>query len=230
MNEVETRFPTFDSFKVWFDDKTRDHPLKNGRWGPFKEDFAEGRVPLHLLKEYGKQLYIHIQLTNVYTSWLLVSLGGLWLKHPDLYDIIAAKMGSELADPKPGGHGRTYVKFAHSIGLTDEDLFYAKPALDTEARLNRFVNRAPSPALTAVDWMLEGLVGHFMKVNREILHEKYGLADDVLEYFDIHIQADLEEHGPEGAMLLERLYKLGLVTEDDYPVMRARVERAIQGW
>jgi len=230
MANGEIGFATFESFKTWFDEKTKDHPLKNGRWGPFTEDFAQGRVPRELLKEYGKQLYIHIQLTNVYTTWLLVSLSRLWLKYPDLYDIIAAKMGSELADPKPGGHGRTFVKFAHSIGLDDEDLFYAKPALDTEARLNRFVNRVPSPALTAVDWMLEGLVGHFMKVNRDILHDKYGLPDEALEYFDIHIQADLEEHGPEGEMLLERLYKLGLVTEDDYAGMSARVERAIAGW
>jgi len=230
MANGEIGFATFESFKAWFDEKTKDHPLKNGRWGPFTEDFARGRVPRELLKEYGKQLYIHIQLTNVYTTWLLVSLSRLWLKYPDLYDIIAAKMGSELADPKPGGHGRTFVKFAHSIGLDDEDLFYAKPALDTEARLNRFVNRVPSPALTAVDWMLEGLVGHFMKVNRDILHEKYGLPDEALEYFDIHIHADLEEHGPEGEMLLERLYKLGLVTEDDYAGMSARVERAIAGW
>jgi len=230
MANGEIGFATFESFKAWFDEKTKDHPLKNGRWGPFTEDFARGRVPRELLKEYGKQLYIHIQLTNVYTTWLLVSLSRLWLKYADLYDIIAAKMGSELADPKPGGHGRTFVKFAHSIGLSDEDLFYAKPALDTEARLNRFVNRAPSPALTAVDWMLEGLVGHFMKVNRDILHEKYGLTDEDLEYFDIHIQADLEEHGPEGEMLLERLYHLGLVTEDDYPAMSMRVERAIAGW
>lgn len=230
MQTGEIRFPTFESFKAWFDEKTKDHPLKSGRWGPFTEDFAHGTVPIALLRDYAKQLYIHIQLTNVYTTWLLVGLSYLWLKYPDLYDIIAAKMGSELADPKPGGHGRTFVKFARAIGLREAELFSAKPTPDTEGRLNRFVNHVPRPAHTAVDWMLEGLVGHFMKVNRDILHEKYGLSDDVLEYFDIHIQADLVEHGPEGEILLARLYELGLVTEEDYPGMRLRVERALEGW
>lgn len=230
MTETELKFPTYQSFKVWFDEKSIDHPLKKGRWGPFAEEFAQGKVSMSVLRQYAKQLYIHIQLTNVYTTWLLVSHSNLWLRYPELYDIIGAKMGSELADPAPGGHGRTFVKFAHGLGLTDEDLVYAKPTADTEARLNRFVNRVPSPAHTAVDWMLEGLVGYFMKFNREILHEKYGLADDILEYFDIHIQADLEEHGPEGDIFLAKLYNLGLVTEEDYPGMIMRVERAIAGW
>jgi hypothetical protein len=51
----------------------------------------------------------------------------------------------------------------------------------------------------------------------------------MLEYFDIHVAADLEEHGPEGEMLLAKLYGLGLVKEEDYPGMRIQVERAVQG-
>jgi len=41
--------------------------------------------------------------------------------------------------------------------------------------------------------------------------------------------ADLEEHGPEGELLLARLYKLGLVKEEDYEGMRTQVARAAGG-
>ncbi len=59
------------------------------------------------------------------------------------------------------------------------------------------------------------------------MHEKYGVPDETLEYFDLHVEADLEEHGPEGELLLARLYKLGLVGEGDYDGMRMQVERAV---
>ncbi len=68
-----------------------------------------------------------------------------------------------------------------------------------------------------------------MKSYRDILHEKYGVPNDVLEYFDIHVMADLEEHGPEGELLLSRLYNLGLVKEADYEGMRLQVDRAAGG-
>lgn len=45
----------------------------------------------------------------------------------------------------------------------------------------------------------------------------------------MHVEADLGEHGPEGEMLLAKLYKLGLVREEDYAGMRAQVERSITG-
>ena len=230
METGEFEFPTFESFKVWFDGKTQDHPLKTGKLGRFYEDFVQGKAPIELLREYAKQYYIFIQMTNAGTTWILVHHMDLWRRYPDLYDIVAAKMGTELADPGPGGHGRTYVKYARYIGLKDEELFHTKPIPEMEVRFNQITtNYFGRPAHMAVTWMLEGFVGYDLKFWRETLHEKYGIPDDILEYFDIHVQADLEEHGPEGAMLLERLYKLGLVNEEDHFGMGMRVERAVQG-
>jgi len=224
-------FPTFKSFKVWFDETTKNHPFKTGRnRGRFHDDFAQGKVPIDFLKEYAKQYYIFIQLTNTNVTWTIVNYLDLWRQNPDLYDIVAAKIGSELSDPRPGGHGRTYIKFARYLGLKDEELYYSKPIPELEARCNTaLVYRSQSPAQTAVRWMLEGFVGYYMKSYREILHEKYGVPDEMLEYFDIHVMADLEEHGPEGELLLARLYKLGLVKEEDYEGMRIQVERAAAG-
>lgn len=231
MQAGQLKYPTFKSFKVWFDEKTKEHPFKTGRIrGRFDEDFASGKAPIGFLKEYAKQFYIFIQLTNANVTWSLVNYADLWRRHPDLYDIGAGKVGCELSDPGPGGHGRTYVKFARYIGLRDEELFSAKPIPELEARFNTaLLYRSQSPAQTAVRWMLEGFVGYHMKTNREILSKKYGVPDEALEYFDIHVQADLQEHGPQGEMLLARLYKLGLVTEEDYEGMRAQVESAVKG-
>jgi pyrroloquinoline quinone (PQQ) biosynthesis protein C len=91
------------------------------------------------------------------------------------------------------------------------------------------VYRSQSPAQTAVRWMLEGFVGYLLKHWRDTLHEKYGIPDDALEYFDLHVEADLGEHGPEGEMMLEKLYKLGMVREEDYAGMRGQVERSVDG-
>ncbi len=110
-------FPTFKSFKVWFDATTKNHPFKTGRnRGCFHDDFAQGKVPIDFLQEYAKQYYIFIQLTNTNVTWTLVN------------------------------------------------------------------------------------------------------------YLDL-----CEEHGPEGEWLLARLYKLGLVKEEDYEGMRVQVERAAGG-
>ncbi len=229
--DQRTVFPTFESFQIWFDDRTRDHPFKTGRGrGLFHDDFSRGKVSIEFLKEYAKQYYIFIQATNINVTWTLVSYMDLWRRNPDLYDIVAAKIGSELSDPRPGGHGRTYLKFAHYLGLKDEELFYSKPIPELEARLNTsLLYRSQSPAQTAVRWMLEGFVGYYMKSYREILHDKYGVPDDLLEYFDLHVVADLEEHGPEGAMLLAKLYRLNLVTAEDYGGMKLQVDRAMGG-
>lgn len=229
--EAELKFPTFPSFKEWFDEKTSTHPFKIGRIrGRFQEDFVQGKVPGEFFREYAKQFYVFIQLTNTNVTWTLVNYIDLWRRHPDLYEIVAAKVGSELSDPAPGGHGRTYVKFARYLGVKDEELFNSKPIPEVEARLNTTISyRSQSPAQTAVRWMLEGFVGYLMKTTREILHEKYAVPDEMLEYFDIHVQADLEEHGPEGEMMLAKLYKLGLVREEDYDGMRTQVERAVEG-
>ncbi len=157
-------FPTFDSFKAWFDKKTQKHPFKTAKdRGPFHDDFARGKVPTEFLKEYAKQYYIFIQATNINVTWTMVNYIDLWRQNPDLYDIIAAKIGSELSDPRPGGHGRTYIKFARYLGLKDEELFYSKPIPELEARLNSsLLYRSQSPAQTAVRWMLEGFVGYYM--------------------------------------------------------------------
>jgi pyrroloquinoline quinone (PQQ) biosynthesis protein C len=220
-------FPTFESFKGWFEETTRNHPFKTGRHlGRFHQDFFAGKVPREFLREYAKQYYIFIQMTNAYVTWTLLNYIELWKRHPDLYEIVAAKMGSELSDPAPGGHGRTYLKFARHLGVNDDELRNSRPIAEIEVAFNSaLVYRSQSPAQTAVRWMLEGFVGYFLKHWRDALHEKYGIPDDTLEYFDLHVAADLGEHGPEGEMLLEKLYKLGMVREADYPDMRGQVER-----
>jgi pyrroloquinoline quinone (PQQ) biosynthesis protein C len=224
-------FPTFESFKNWFAEKTLNHPFKLRRYqGRFYEDFVAGRVQREFLKQYARQFYIFIQMTNANVTWTLINYVDLWRKHPELYNIVAAKMGSELCDPSPGGHGRTYLKYARYLGLRDEELLNSKPIPELEARFNTaLLYRSQSPAQTAVRWMLEGFVGYNMGFWRETLHEKYGVPNEALEYFDIHVEADLGEHGPEGEMLLQKLYGLGMVKEEDHPGMRLQVERAVEG-
>ncbi len=231
MQTDKLKFSTFNTFKDWFDEKTENHPFKTGKIrGRYQDDFVNGKVPKEFMKEYAKQFYIFIQLTNANVTWTMVNYMSLWREHPELYDIAASKVGCELSDPRPGGHGRTYIKFARYLGLKDEELFNAKPILELEARFNTsLLYRSQSPAQTAVRWMLEGFVGHHMRHNREILHEKYAVPNEAREYFDIHVKADIEEHGPEGEMLLARLYKPGLVTEEDHEGMRLQVERAVAG-
>ncbi len=118
MEDRELKFPTFESFKVWYDEKTRDHHNKTGKLGRFSEDFAQGKIPIGLLQEYSKQFYIFIQMTNSNLAWCLSGHADLWRRHPELYDIVAAKVGEELSDPGPGGHGRTWVVGVRSCNTT----------------------------------------------------------------------------------------------------------------
>jgi len=229
METQETQFPTFECFKSWFDEMTREHPFKTGRsLGRFYGDFFAGAVPVEFLREYAKQYYIFIQMTNAAVTWTLVNHIDLWRRHPDLYNIVAAKMGSELSDPAPGGHGRTYLKYARYIGVKDDDLRNSRPTPEVEAAFNTaLVYRSQSPAQTAVRWMLEGFVGYLLQHWRDTLHGKYGVPDEALEYYDLHVEADLGEHGPEGALLLQKLYQMGRVGETEYAGMRAQVVRSV---
>jgi len=52
MEASDLKFPTFDSFKVWFDEKTIDHPYKTGKLGDFYEDFVQGKIPIGPPKQY----------------------------------------------------------------------------------------------------------------------------------------------------------------------------------
>src|SRR5688500_2218727 len=169
----DLKFPTFESYRDWFDEKTREHPLKTGKLGRFYDDFSQGKTPNGLLREYAKQYYIFIQMTNASGAWTLVRHLDLWRKHPDLYDIVAAKMGEELADPGPGGHGRTCLKYARDLGMKDDELFQAKPLPEIGVRFNQIgSNRSSGPVHTAVSWMLEGFVGFDLKFWRDTLHAK----------------------------------------------------------
>ncbi len=229
MESSDLKFPTFESFKVWFDEKTKDHPYKTGMPGQFYEEFVHGKMPMGLLREHAKQFYVYIQMINVNLPWIPLRYIGLWRSYPELYDLVAAKIGEELADPVPGGHGRTYLKYARYIGLKDEDLFFAKPTVEMETMLFNRIDTYDSARLPqlAVGWMMEGFAGYHLKLWRDTLHDKYNVPDDILEFFDIHVRADLEEHGPMGELLLARLYKLGLVMEQDYRMMQRRVERSV---
>ena len=231
MDKKGLKFPTYESFKIWFDEKTKNYRFKTGKQpGSFHEDFANGKAPLGFLKEWARQNYCFIQLTNANWIWILINYQDLWKREPDLYDAVASKIGSELSSPVPGGHGRCFVTYARYFGLTDEELFTAKPILEMEARINSsLVFRSQSPAQTAVRMMMEGFVGYAMKTRAEILREKYHLPDEALEFFDMHVQADMEEHGPEGEEFLEKLYQLGMVKQEDYEGMRMQVELSLSG-
>ena len=52
MKVEETRsFPTYESFQVWFDERTEAHPFKTGKGrGPFHDDW----VSLECLREDAK--------------------------------------------------------------------------------------------------------------------------------------------------------------------------------
>lgn len=229
MESSNLKFPTFDSFKIWFDERTKDHPYKTGQMGIFYEYFVQGKIPLGLLREHAKQFYVYIQMININLPWTPLRQIGIWRDYPQIYDLIAAKIGEELSEPVPGGHGRTFLKYARHIGLTDEELFYAKPSTELETMLFNRIDTydAPSPAQIAVGWMMEGFAGYHLMLWRDTLHEKYNIPDEFLEFYDLHVKADLEEHGPMGEMLLLKLYELGLVKEEDYGIMKARVERSI---
>jgi pyrroloquinoline-quinone synthase len=160
--------------------------------GSFYVRFFEGRVSREELRDWAKEFY---------PRDFSCLLSAIHTKCPELdaRTEIAENIAEEHGRFVPGkDHPALWRRFAEALGVTaaEVEAHERRPAARAfYQRLRAICDERPwVEGMAAVGIGIEAGVPALFSAMLPILRERYGLPEDALEFFDIHVRAD-EDHG-----------------------------------
>lgn len=190
-----------------------DYPLVTG--------LEDGSIDLKDLHLWVEQFYLHIRN-------MLPWIGEIYVKcpHEDVRTSLVKNLAEEVLGTWYAGksHPDLLLDFAEAIGA-DTDAIRAGTQIPVSRVLTDYfefmANRRPwFVALSAIGIGLESFVPAAFTKMVTALKSNYGMTDDQVKFWSIHIIAD-EEHGDEGIELVE---KYALTPEDRKHVFDCTLE------
>jgi pyrroloquinoline-quinone synthase len=190
-----------------------DYPLVTG--------LEDGSIDLKDLHLWVEQFYLHIRN-------MLPWIGEIYVKcpHEDVRTSLVKNLAEEVLGTWYAGksHPDLLLDFAEAIGA-DTDAIRAGTQIPVSRVLTDYfefmANRRPwFVALSAIGIGLESFVPAAFTKMVTALKSSYGMTDDQVKFWSIHIIAD-EEHGDEGIELVE---KYALTAEDRKHVFDCTLE------
>ena len=169
---------------------------------PFIQDFAQGRVPKENLarfaasycfqvdqfKRFVAQVYAHAEPRDVRE----LMLENLWEEHGE---------GEDGRD-----HTALVAKFARALGAEIEDIYDVEPIRESRQWVDRILNVCRDEdfvvGLAAISFGIEFRT-QTMAFLGQIYRDRYGLTEDDLEFFFMHLEAD-EEHAGRAIELVRK--------------------------
>jgi len=165
---------------------------------PFYQDWRSGKLTRAMLKEYAKQYYKHVAAFPQYLSAVHSKINNFEDRRLVIQNLIDEENGNK-------NHIQLWVNFGKALGLTKEEI-RNEAAIETT---NAFVNHFKS--LTREGSIAEGIAALYAyesqipKVSEEKIHgllNFYGVdSEQGLEYFKVHMQADIEHSKAELALI-----------------------------
>jgi len=187
--------------------------------GNFMREIAAGSLPMEGIRLFWQNWsYYVFEVNNIIASTYQKHI-GFFKRHPDLMASFSAKVADEYIHPRPPGHVLVVLEQGKVFGLTDEDMIACEMMADCRGILE--FKRGLLHEGTILEWWssaaTEEPIGHWAGKWKEALTKQYGLSLAQAEYFQLHEEADLEEH--EGVMghgdfnrgVLQRLLQTGMV-------------------
>ena len=168
--------------------------------GAFMRDLIAGKLPLEAIRLFWKHWYSYPVEINNFHLIIYQRHMGFFARHPELLVPFVGKISDELVNPKIPGHIQVLIEQGKTFGLSRDEM--ANCAVFPECRALTEFARGLVYEGSFIEWwarsLNEEMFGHWAREWRQALLGPYKFKDADLHYFQVHQEADLEEH--EGLM------------------------------
>lgn len=163
---------------------------------PFYQSWKMGELTLEMLQEYARQYYKHVAAFPQYLSAVHTKMDNA----EDRKLILQNLMDEENGD---NNHPELWLKFAEATGVTRSDIGTV-PTEETKKFVNNFKFFASKSIAEGIA-ALYAYESQIPKVSEEKINglvKFYGVTSDAgLEYFKVHMQADIEHSAAERELI-----------------------------
>jgi pyrroloquinoline quinone (PQQ) biosynthesis protein C len=166
---------------------------------PFMKSLKAGTAPLPQVREWAKQMYIMLNHTGR-------SNGYIYANCPDpvLRTFLANVIVDEESSTQCGSdsHINLHAKFCRAIGISNDELRNERPVKQVKEGLEWLMDvRKNRPSALALSTSVEEPAVGFWQFLADAFRAKYGLSDDDVEMFVVHVEGD-KDHGDLGSKLM----------------------------
>lgn len=188
--------------------------------GPFMQDLTNGKLSLQTIRLFWKHWYSYPVEINNFHLIIYQRHMGFFSRHPELLVPYVGKISDELVNPTVPGHIQVLVEQGEAFGVTREEMVNCEVYPECRALTEYARGLVYEGAM--IEWwarsLNEEMFGHWSRQWRQALLGKYGFKDSQLSYFQVHEEADLEEHegglmahGQVARLVFRKLLEDGLV-------------------
>jgi len=192
---------------------------KNIFQGAFMRDLRAGKLPVKTIRLFWKHWYSYPVEVNNFHLMIYQRHLGFFTRHRELLIPYVGKISDELIHPAVPGHIEVLIKQGEAFGVSLDEM--ANCEVFPECRALTEFARGLVYEGTMIEWwarsLNEEMFGHWSRQWREALLEKYKFNQADLHYFQVHEEADLEEHddglmahGQVARLVFETLLRDGL--------------------
>jgi len=169
---------------------------------PFMQDFAQGRVPKENLARFAASYCFQVDQFKRFVAQVYANA-----EPRDVREVMLENLWEEHGEGDPGrDHTALVAKFARALGAEIEDIYDVEPIRESRQWVDRILNVCRDEdfvvGLAAISFGIEFRT-QTMAFLGQIYREQYGLSEDDLEFFFMHIEAD-EEHAGRAIELVRR--------------------------
>src|SRR5574341_1256703 len=201
--------------------KRRMYALWNQRvfGGEFMRALSDGKLSFETIKLFWRNWYSYPVEVNNFHLIIYQRHMGFFSRHPELIAPFVGKISDELVNPKIPGHIQVLIEQGKTFGVSRDDMVNCEVLAECRA-LTEFA-RGLLYEGSFIEWwarsLNEEMFGHWSREWRQALLGPYKFKDADLHYFQVHEEADLEEHedglmahGQVARMVFQTLLRDGL--------------------
>ena len=169
---------------------------------PFIADFVEGKVPKENLARFAPSYCYQVEQFKRCVAAVYVQA-----EPHDVRALMLANLEEEHGEGDPSrDHTALVAKFARALGATIEDIYAVEPIPESREWIDRILRVCRDEdfvvGLAAISFGIEFRT-QTMALLGQIYRDQYGLSEDDLEFFFMHLEAD-EEHAGRAIELVRK--------------------------
>ena len=169
---------------------------------PFIQDFAQGRVPKENLARFAASYCFQVDQFKRFVAQVYANA-----EPRDVRDLMLENLWEEHGEGEDGrDHTALVAKFARALGAEIGDIYDVEPIRESRQWVDRILNVCRDEdfvvGLAAISFGIEFRT-QTMAFLGQIYQEQYGLSEDDLEFFFMHLEAD-EEHAGRAIELVRK--------------------------
>jgi pyrroloquinoline-quinone synthase len=169
---------------------------------PFMLDFAQGKVPKENLARFAASYCFQVDNFKRFVAEVYANA-----EPRDVRELMLENLWEEHGEGDPSrDHTALVAKFGRALGAEIEDIYDVEPIPESREWIDRILEVCRDPdfvvGLAAISFGIEFRT-QTMALLGQIYREQYGLSDDDLEFFFMHIEAD-EEHAGRAIELVRK--------------------------